>query len=212
MQREKLILLGAGGHCKACIDVIEETDEYEIIGVLDHPDLFGTKILSTEVIGTDDDILKYVQKGYSFLVTVGQIKSATTRINIFDKLNTASARLATVISPKASVSRYATIGAGTIVMHHVNVSADVQVGMNCILNTGCDVEHESTIGNHTHVSTFAVVNGACTVGDEVFIGSNATLNNQVNVANNIIIGSGSVVRKDLKRFGTYFGDPARIIR
>ena len=31
----KIILIGAGGHAKACIDVIEEENKYKIIGVIE---------------------------------------------------------------------------------------------------------------------------------------------------------------------------------
>ena len=31
----KLILIGGGGHCHACIDVIESTQKFQIIGIID---------------------------------------------------------------------------------------------------------------------------------------------------------------------------------
>ena len=33
--KEKLILIGGGGHCKSCIDVIEQENKYEIAGIVD---------------------------------------------------------------------------------------------------------------------------------------------------------------------------------
>jgi len=33
-----IILIGGGGHCLSCIDVIEQTGLYQIIGILDLPD------------------------------------------------------------------------------------------------------------------------------------------------------------------------------
>ena len=38
LDKEKLILVGGGGHCKACIDVIEEQGKFEILGILDLKD------------------------------------------------------------------------------------------------------------------------------------------------------------------------------
>ena len=211
MKKLKLILIGGGGHCKACIDVVECTNEYEIIGILDHADLIGTKVLDYKVIGTDDDILKYKQEGCRFLITVGQIKSPAIRKKIAQLLEQQEAILATIISPKAYVSKYAQIGKGTIVMHGAAVNASAQVGSNCILNTGCGIEHDAVIGNHTHISTYAVVNGGCIVGNEVFVGSNATVSSNVSVGNNIVIGSGSVVLKNIDESGTYAGNPVKKI-
>jgi len=32
---KNLILIGAGGHCRSCIDVIEAEKKYKIIGLID---------------------------------------------------------------------------------------------------------------------------------------------------------------------------------
>ena len=37
IKNKKLILIGGGGHCKACIDVIELENKYKIMGILDSP-------------------------------------------------------------------------------------------------------------------------------------------------------------------------------
>lgn len=208
---QKLVLVGGGGHCKACIDVIERTNQYEIHGILDSSDLAGSSVLGYNVIGTDADILKYKEQGCQFLITVGQIKTAMIRKRIFQLLEEHAAVLATVISPDAYVSKHAKIGRGTIVMHNSIVNAAAQVGENCILNTGCLIEHDSIVGHHTHVSTLAVINGGCTVGNEVFIGSNATISNQVRIGDQVVIGAGSLIIKNTGQPGIYSGSPAKRI-
>lgn len=207
----QLVLIGGGGHCKACIEVIEQEKIYEIVGILDQPDLVGSDVLGYPVIGTDDDILAYIQKGCHFLITVGQIKTALIRKRIFSFLVENGAVMAKVISPIAHVSKHAKIGKGTIVMHHVTVNADAKVGDNCILNTGCCIEHDAFIGTHTHISTHAVVNGDVKIGDEVFVGSNATISNQVKIGDEIILGSGAIVIKNIDQKGTYVGSPVKKI-
>ena len=37
---KKIILLGGGGHCKSCIDVIENENKYKIIGIIDKKKIF----------------------------------------------------------------------------------------------------------------------------------------------------------------------------
>jgi len=56
MSKKKIILAGGGGHCKACIEVIESTGLYQIAGVLDVADKRNQKILDYTIIGTDEDI------------------------------------------------------------------------------------------------------------------------------------------------------------
>lgn len=207
----KLILLGGGGHCKSCIDVIESAGNYEIAGILDKEEYLHTTILGYKVIGTDEDILQYHKNGYQFLITVGQIKNADIRKKLFKILADINAVIATVVSPYAKVSKYATLGKGTIVMHNATVNAAAKIGDNVIINTGANIEHDATIGSDCHISTNAVVNGDCIIGNEVFIGSNATISSQVEVGDNVIIGAGAVVYKNIKQQGTYAGNPAKNI-
>jgi sugar O-acyltransferase (sialic acid O-acetyltransferase NeuD family) len=209
MSKPKLILVGGGGHCKACIDVIEQEGKYNIIGILDLPDKQGEKILNYKIIGSDSDCEIYHQQGCEFLITVGQIKSANIRKNIFEKLNALSVNIATVISPRAYISRYAMIGKGTIVMHNAFINAGVSIGENCILNSSCNIEHDAVIGTHCHISTGAFVNGDCKLGNEVFIGSNATVSNQVNIGSNVIVGAGTLVIENISDNQTVLGVPAK---
>ena len=73
--RKKLILIGGGGHCKSCIDVIEQSNQFTLVGILDNPALVGLSVLGYDIIGTDDQIEKLSMKGYDFLITIGQIHS-----------------------------------------------------------------------------------------------------------------------------------------
>jgi sugar O-acyltransferase (sialic acid O-acetyltransferase NeuD family) len=209
--KKKLILIGGGGHCKACIDVIEQSGNFEISGILDQESLIGQSVLGYPILGSDTNIPKYIELGYCFLITVGQIKSAEIRENIFKYLGDCKADMATIVSPLAYVSKYAEVGQGTIVMHNVIINAGARIGRNGILNTGCNIEHDALIGDHVHVSTLAAINGNCEVGDGVFIGSNATISSQVKILKNTIIGAGTVVVRDIKEKGIYAGNPAKKI-
>lgn len=209
--KTKLILIGGGGHCKVCIDVIEQTGQLEIIGILDLAELVGTSILDYPIIGTDEDVVKFVELGYSFLITVGQIKSSILREKLFNILKENNAIIATIVAPSAHVSKYSKIGIGTIVMHHVIINAGVIIGDNCIVNNKSDIEHDTIVGNHTHISTGAILNGDCKIGDGVFIGSNTTVANQITIEDNAVIGAGSVVIKNILTNDIQVGNPAKSI-
>lgn len=209
--KKNIILVGGGGHCKSCIEVIESTGKYEIKGILDLPSELGKKVLHYEVIGNDDDYEKYKELSYAFVVTAGQIKSAGLRKKIFEKLKSINADIETVIANTATVSKYAQIGAGTVIMHNCMVNADVEIGENCIVNTASIVEHDVRIGNHTHISTTAIVNGNCMIGNEVFVGSGSCVSNGVIISDQVVVGAGSTVTKNINIEGTYVGSPAKKI-
>ena len=201
-----LILVGGGGHCKSVIEAAESTG-YSILGVLDMPEDVGKRILSTNVIGTDDDIPAYVDKA-EFVITVGFIKNPAIRIKLYNKVKEAGGKLATIVASTAYVSEYAEIGEGTVVMHNAFVNAGAKVGNNVILNTFTNIEHDAVIGDQCHISTGAMVNGECKVGKNCFIGSQSVLANCITVGDDIIVGAGSFVRKSIAEKGIYSGNPA----
>jgi len=201
-----LILVGGGGHCKSVLEAAESAG-YSILGVLDMPEDVGKEILSTKVIGTDDDIPSYVDKA-EFVITVGFIKNPAIRIKLYKKVKEAGGKLATIVASTAHVSKYATIGEGTVVMHHAFVNAGAKVGNNVILNTFTNIEHDAVIGDQCHISTGTMVNGDCKVGANCFIGSQSVLANGITIGDDIIVGAGSLVRKSINIKGIYSGNPA----
>ena len=201
-----LILIGGGGHCKSVIEAAESAG-YSILGVLDMPEEVGKEILSTKVIGTDDDIPSYVDQA-EFVITVGFIKNPAIRIRLYNTVKEAGGKLATIIASTAHVSKYATIGEGTVVMHHAFVNAGAKVGNNVILNTFTNVEHDAVIGDQCHISTGTMVNGDCKIGANCFIGSQSVLANGITIGDDIIVGAGSLVRKSISIKGIYSGNPA----
>lgn len=206
MNQRNLILIGGGGHCKSVIDVAESAG-YNILGILDMPEDIGKSVLDYKVIGTDDDIPQFVDKA-EFIITVGFIKSPAIRMRIFDKVREAGGKLATIIASTAHVSRYASLGEGTVVMHQTVVNAGAKIGENCIINTFCNIEHDAVIGDQCHISTGAMVNGDCKVGKLCFIGSQSVLANGISICDDVIVGAGSLVRKSILKPGIYSGNPA----
>lgn len=172
---KNIILIGAGGHAKSCIDVIESTQKYNIIGLIDIKEKIGERIFGYEVIDTDENLKNYISDENEFIISIGQIKTADKRKNLFEKIKNLGGNFATICSPNAYISKYAEIGEGTIVMHRAIINADAKIGKNCIINTNALIEHEVNIGNHCHIATSAVINGNVNIGDESFVGSNATI-------------------------------------
>ena len=203
-----LILVGGGGHCKSVIDVAESAG-YTILGILERPEEVGKKVLDYEVIGTDDDMVKYVDQA-EFIVTVGQIKLPDLRIKLHKMVEQVGGKLATIVAFTAHVSKYAQIGEGTVVMHQAVVNADAKIGKGCIINTFANIEHDVVIGNYCHISTGAMVNGGCKIGDDCFIGSQSVLANGISVCNGCLVSAGAFVLKPIKEKGVYMGNPALI--
>lgn len=205
MNKKQIILIGGGGHCKSCIDVIESSSEYEIAGIIDVKEKIGSSILGYEIIGCDHNLKELRQKYKYALVTVGQIKSVVTRVKLFNLLKKLDYTMPVIIASTAYVSQHASIGEGSIIMHHVMINASVKIGRNCIVNTKSLIEHECQVSNHCHLSTNSLLNGNVSISEGCFIGSSAVVANDVSISKNVIVGMGALILNSIDKPGVYLG-------
>jgi len=187
--RDKILLVGGGGHCRAVIDVIEQEAKYEIVGIIDKEELIGSKIFGYEIIGCDNDLVDLYPKYSNALVTVGQIKSNVVRVKLFKRLKEIGYTLPVIISSLAYVSKYAKIAEGTVVMHQALVNANAGIGSNCIINTKALIEHDVIVQSGCHISTGTIINGGVLVKENSFIGSNSTTKEAIEISGFIKAGS-----------------------
>ena len=195
--RTPILLVGAGGHARACLDVIECEGLYTVFGLIGMTSEVGNRVLNSKVIGDDNDLLKFQPNCPKALVVIGQIKNWMLRFYIFQKLIEFGYQLPVIVSPRAYVSPHAKIGNGTIIMHGAIVNAGVQIGDNCIINNQSLIEHDVVIESHCHISTGAIVNGGALIGEGSFIGSRSVLKENIQVGKRSLIGMGLAVRHNL---------------
>jgi sugar O-acyltransferase (sialic acid O-acetyltransferase NeuD family) len=194
--KEKIILIGGGGHCKSCIDVIEQEGRFVIAGVVDVPEKKQHTVLNYPVIGSDADLMELIKSYPNVLITLGQIKSPARRMELFNELLENGAHFPVIQSPLAHVSPHAHVAEGTIVMHHALINAGALVGRNCIINTKALIEHDVIIEDHCHISTGTIVNGGVKIGKSSFLGSGAITKEYTSIPSNSFIKANSLYQEN----------------
>lgn len=194
MNKPGLILIGAGGHANACIDVIEQHGGYQIVGLIGMPDEINNQHFGYTVIGTDADLPELVKTIPYALITLGQIKTPAHRIRLYEQVVALGFQLPTIIAPSAYVSRHASLGAGTIVLHGAIVNAGASVGKNCIINTRALLEHDAEVADHCHISTGAILNGNTSISSGNFVGSGSVIKEGTSLGQSCVVGMGLAVR------------------
>ena len=195
---DEIILIGAGGHARSCIDVIEQSGQFKIAGLVEKGKLNNKENLGYPIIGTDDDLQNLRQKYSHSLITVGQIKSPKIRIKLYQLLKELDFTLPVIVSSHAYVSKHAQIGEGSIIMHGAIVNTNAKIGNNCIINNKSLIEHDAVIGDHCHISTGAIINGEVSVKSETFIGSAAVTKQAISIGKNCVIGASIVLKNDIE--------------
>jgi sugar O-acyltransferase (sialic acid O-acetyltransferase NeuD family) len=196
MKQKLILLIGAGGHARACIDVIEQENRFVVGGLVGTEKEVGSEVFGYPVLGTDADLAALRKKYDCALVTIGHIKTPQFRMNSFAALMENGYDLPVIVSPRAYVSSRAKLGRGTIVLHGAIVNAGVTIGRNCIINSQSLVEHDVVIADHCHISTAAAVNSGVSIGAGTFIGSNACVRQCLTIGEDCLIGMGQRVLAD----------------
>ena len=188
-------LFGASGHSKVIQDIIEA--EGNDIGFLydDSPhcdDIHGVPVFKT----SDSNI-----KG-PMIISIGSNKIREMIANRYP------VAYATAIHPSAIISKYASVGEGSVVMQGAIIQSDVKIGKHCIVNTGASIDHECEIGDYVHISPHATLCGNVHVGKGSWIGAGATVIPGIRIGEWSTIGAGSVVLHDIPPHTTVAGVPA----
>lgn len=205
-KRPGAILIGAGVHANACIDVIEQHGEYEIAGLVGMQDEMHARHLGYAVIATDAELPQLAKEYQYSFITVGQIHSPDRRIRLYQQAVELGFTLPNIVAPTAHVSSHASIGVGTIVMHGAIVNAGATVGKNCIINTRALVEHDAVIEDHCHISTGAILNGSVRIGAGSFVGSGCVIKDGITIGQNCVVGIGLCVRHNQADNTKFVGD------
>jgi len=208
---KKIVLIGAGGHCKVIIDIIRSMGEYEIVGITDNGS--DEALLNIPVIGDDNILEQLFREGVKYaFVCVGGLGNMELRTNIYNMLQEVGFQLPILIHKSAIISSYANIGEGTCVMPGAIINPDSTIGRNCIINTGSIIEHDCIIGDNTHISPKVVIAGKVIVGCNTHIGMGSSIIQGKNIGNNVTIGAGAVVVSNIEDNLVAVGVPAKVIR
>jgi sugar O-acyltransferase (sialic acid O-acetyltransferase NeuD family) len=197
----KITLFGASGHCKVIIDILHNSGVRIEVIVDDNPNvktILGKAVLLSNQI--DSKTLKNV------IVSIGNNR---IRKLIVSRLNGTFSK---AIHPRSTVSSYAKIDVGTVVMAGVIINPDVVIGRHCIVNTAATIDHDCTIEDFVHISPNVALAGGVDVGEGTHIGIGATIIQEIKIGKWVTIGAGSVIIKDIPDYAIVVGNPGKIIK
>ncbi|MBX9585626.1 MAG: acetyltransferase [Gammaproteobacteria bacterium] len=211
MNQLPVIVIGAGGHSKALIDMLHQAKR-QIIGCTGlNKGLNGTEIMSETVIGLDDDIFKYTPREIRLVNGLVSIGTSNRRKEIFEHFSKAGYLFETLIHPSAVISEEVGIAQGVLVMAGAKLMPGVHIGKNALINTSAVIDHDCNIGAHAHIAPGAIICGAVSIGSGAFIGAGAVVIQGITIGRDAVIGAGSVVTKDVHAKHRMVGVPVRRI-
>lgn len=208
--KKKIVLIGAGGHCKVVLELLFSIKEYEVAGIVDFKDRVGSKVLGVSVVGADADLPRFFKAGIkNCFIAVGSIGNPRLRVNPYTIAQKIGFSFPNLISPSALVSSSAILGQGNYIAPGAVVNAGATIGNNCIVNTGAIIEHDCTVGDFVHLSPGSILSGGVTVGDYSHVGTGSVVIQNLEIGANVIVGAGSVVTGNIRENMVAYGNPCK---
>lgn len=208
MMKKKVVVIGAGGHAKVIVDILQQNNEYDIVGMVDKCQMPG--FWGIPVIGTDSDLPQIFAEGIGHaFVAIGSNKIRQSVSKIVEKVGF---QMINAISKHAIVSPYCKIGKGVAVMSGAVINGDTFLGDGCIVNTSASIDHDCTIESYVHVAPGTNVAGGVRIRSGSFIGVGSRIIDGIIIGCNVTVGAGTVVIHDIEENCTIVGSPARKIR
>lgn len=195
----KLVVIGGGGHAKVVTDSARAAG-WEMVGFADdRPD---ARLFDLQYLGSPQSL--QVPQDARVVVAIGSNKLRQQMVERFS----GRVNWATVIHPRAIVSSFATIQAGTVIFAGAVIQADTVVEQHCIVNTSASIDHDCKIADFCHVAPNAVLAGNVNLKTGAFVGAGSVVLPGRCIGEWATLGAGGVSVRDLDSGGTYVGVPA----
>lgn len=197
-----MILIGASGHAKVIIDILEKSGQSIDFLVNNNENI--KQLCGIPVIHQDE--YKAEEQQHELILSIGENQLRKRLATFFPT------RFGKAIHPGAILASNVAIGEGTVVMAGAVVNSSTRIGRHCIINTVASIDHDCQIGDYAHISPNATLCGTVSVGEGTQVGAGATVIPNVNIGSWAMIGAGAVVISDIPDHAVAVGNPARIIK
>lgn len=214
MEKEKIVIIGAGQHARVVLYNVEEQNKYEVIGFLDSDDnRIGKVFEGKEILGNyQKENLKEFSKKIGtnkFFIGFGNMKY---RKKVFEYFINNGWEAVNIIHPNAVVSKNARLGKGILIECGCLVTPNPVIGDNVVVNTGSQVNHDNIIEDNVYIASGVILSGGIKIGENTLLDDGVIVTLGCSVGKNSLIGAGAVVTKNIPDEVVAYGSPCKVIR
>ena len=203
MTAPQIVIIGAGGHAISVAETAAATG-YQISAFAVHAPK-ESSLLGSPVVTIDSCLSK--ASSASYVVAIGD---NYTRERVMNEVTSSIPDhfFPVLIHPSASVSQFAQVGPGSVVLQGAIVGSHANLGRGCLVNSGAVVEHECELGDFSSVAPNATLGGRVRLGIRSAVSIVAVIKHGLVIGDDSIIGAASYVHQDQPSGIVAFGSPA----
>jgi len=208
--KRSLVIFGTGETAEMAHYHFCASSNYEIAAfTVDADYIRKSRFCGLPVVEFENITRKYPPKTHDFFIALGYSKINETRKEKFFSAKNKGYKLASFISPHATVLNSGQIGENCFIFEDNTIQPFVKIGNNVVLWSGNHIGHHSIIKDHVFISSHVVISGCVEIGEQCFIGVNATLRDRIKVGNRCVVGAGALLLNDADPDGVYIGTTAK---
>lgn len=201
-QNKDIYLIGAGGHAKVILALLEESG-YKCRGIYDDDEkLWGATLWNIPINGPVGALPD--RSGISAVIAIGNNDIRRRVSEMFKNIH-----WETLMHPHCWVHSSVILGAGTVVFAGAVIQPDTVIGKQTIINTCASIDHDCHIGDYCHIAPGCHIAGGVSIGRNTLIGIGSSIVPYVSVTSDSIVGAGAAVITNIPNSGVYTGVPAK---
>ena len=213
MSVESIFVLGASGHAKVVIDILERQSQWRIAGLVDTYKATGTMLMGYRVLGSEDRLPELMAQ---YGVGGGIVAIGDNRMRRQVALRVAAIasqfRFINAVHPYARIAREVEMGEGIAIMAGVTVNAGTRIGNFCYVNTNASVDHDNVLEPFSCLQPNSATGGNVRLGSLSVLAMGAIAVPGISIGEDTVVGAGSTVLDDMPDGVVAYGTPCRIIR
>jgi sugar O-acyltransferase (sialic acid O-acetyltransferase NeuD family) len=214
MNLQKVVIIGAGGFAREVLDVFDALDSikptFDVIGYIVDPQygMPGTYMNDKPILGGFD----WFGEHKDDVQAICGVGTSELRMGLVKRAQEMGVHFCSVVHPNAILTRWVTIGEGTVITAGCILTNQIQIGNHVHINLDCTLGHDVVIEDFVTLAPGVHVSGNVTLREGCYIGTGSNIIEKREIGAWSIVGAGSTVITDVPQNTTVVGVPGRVIQ
>ena len=208
------MIIGAGGFAREVLDVLDAVNSceaaYEILGYIVDPQYAkpGEVLNDKPVLGG----FEWLEANRGEVKAICGVGAPEHRFQMVNRAKRLGARFFSVIHPGAILTRWVTLGEGSIITAGSVLTNRIRIGDHVHVNLDCTVGHDTVIGDFVTLAPGVHVSGDVTLREGANVGTGANIIEKKTIGAWSTLGAGTTVVQDVPDNSTVVGVPGKVIK